>query len=688
MTPPLKVFLFGSENNGWALDQDRELTRRALQRMAVPIEFVPLAEAEVVHAVWDASLDPLRLESGAAKIVICHVCTNVFKMLGDPGSLRRRDQVDLWVTQSGEAERTAARIGMRHFYVPYAYDADIFGPSGLTAPRRDELRGQLGILPGEFVVGNFMRDTLGLNLSCPKPEKGADLFLEMVGELRRRGVPVHVLLAGPRRHWLRQRLAQREIPATFVGQAVAGDDVDINVLPLREVAALYHLLDLCLITSRHEGGPRAILEAAASRIPLVSTPVGLAQDIVHSSCLYDSVDEGIEKVEQIARRGYAPGLLDLHARTVNERHVVEATSKRFGELYDEVRRLRAHRAPASASPAPFPVQPSARPRRATGSWLRRGVAALKRKPLPGMGIRICLWHEFRKPPYGGGNQFMLALSRGLAALGAEVVNNQLDDEVDVHICNATWFDPRLVEQLAANRRCRVIHRLDGLVHLARGVADRAIDDRAYEFNQRFASATVMQSAWCLEQALALGYHPVRPIIVHNACDPAVFFPPRHPHPGPRIRLIATSWSDNSNKGSGLYKMLEQHLDWDRYEFTFVGRTQERYDQIRHLPPMGSRKLADTLRQHDVYLTASRNEACSNALIEALACGLPALYLNDGGNPEVVGLGGLPFEGAADMLPQLLRLVRFRESFRRCICIGTLQDVAMRYLELAQQVMQL
>ena len=87
-----------------------------------------------------------------------------------------------------------------------------------------------------------------------------------------------------------------------MGQAVAGDDVDINVLPLREVAALYHLLDLCLITSRHEGGPRAILEAAASRIPLVSTPVGLAQDIVHSSCLYDSVDEGIEKVEQIARR--------------------------------------------------------------------------------------------------------------------------------------------------------------------------------------------------------------------------------------------------------------------------------------------------------------------------------------------------------------------------------------------------
>ena len=686
MTPPLKVFLFGSENNGWALDQDHELTRRALQRMVIPIDWVPLEEAEVVHAVWDASLDRLRLDPGNSKTVICHVCTNAFKMLGDPGFMRRRDQVDLWVTQSGEAERAAERIGIRHFFVPYAYDADVFGPSSLAAPRREELRGQLGILPAEFVIGNFMRDTLGANLSCPKPEKGADLFLEIVWELRRRGIPVHVLLAGPRRHWLRQRLAQREIPTTFVGQAMAGDDVDINVLPLRKIASLYHLLDLCLITSRSEGGPRAILEAAASRTPLVSTPVGLAQDVVHSSCLYGSVDEGIEKVEQIARHGYAPGLLDLHARTVAERHVVEATAKRFGALYDEVRRLRATRAPSS--PSPLPAPPSARPRRAPRSWVRRCVAALKRQPLPGLGIRICLWHEFRKPPYGGGNQFMLALSKGLSALGAEVVNNQLDDEVDVHICNATWFDPRLVEKLAANRRCRVIHRLDGLVHLARGVADRAIDDRAYEFNQRFASATVMQSAWCLEQALALGYHPVRPMIVHNACDPSVFFPPQHPHPGPRIRLIATSWSDNPYKGSGFYKRLEQHLDWERFDFTFVGRTRERYDHIRHVQPMGSRKLADLLRQHDIYLTASRNEACSNALIEALACGLPALYLNDGGNPEVVGLGGLPFEGEEDMLPQLLRLARFRDSFRRCICIGTLRDVAMRYLELAQQVMHL
>ena len=37
------------------------------------------------------------------------------------------------------------------------------------------------------------------------------------------------------------------------------------------------------------------------------------------------------------------------------------------------------------------------------------------------------------------------------------------------------------------------------------------------------------------------------------------------------------------------------------------------------------QLAELLRAHDVYLAPSRDDPCSNALLEALACGLPAAY---------------------------------------------------------------
>jgi glycosyltransferase involved in cell wall biosynthesis len=47
-----------------------------------------------------------------------------------------------------------------------------------------------------------------------------------------------------------------------------------------EISQYYHVLDLYLVTSREEGGPRAVLESMASGIPLVSTLVGQAIDLV------------------------------------------------------------------------------------------------------------------------------------------------------------------------------------------------------------------------------------------------------------------------------------------------------------------------------------------------------------------------------------------------------------------------
>jgi glycosyltransferase involved in cell wall biosynthesis len=50
-----------------------------------------------------------------------------------------------------------------------------------------------------------------------------------------------------------------------------------------DIAALlpfYHALDLYLVTSRQEGGPKALLESMASGVPVVTTRVGQAMDLV------------------------------------------------------------------------------------------------------------------------------------------------------------------------------------------------------------------------------------------------------------------------------------------------------------------------------------------------------------------------------------------------------------------------
>jgi glycosyltransferase involved in cell wall biosynthesis len=48
----------------------------------------------------------------------------------------------------------------------------------------------------------------------------------------------------------------------------------------RDIVGCYHALDLYLMTSREEGGPKALLESMAAGVPLVATRTGMAEDVV------------------------------------------------------------------------------------------------------------------------------------------------------------------------------------------------------------------------------------------------------------------------------------------------------------------------------------------------------------------------------------------------------------------------
>ena len=182
---------------------------------------------------------------------------------------------------------------------------------------------------------------------------------------------------------------------------------------------------------------------------------------------------------------------------------------------------------------------------------------------------------------------------------------------------------------------------------------------------------------------------VSPVVIHNSIDGDVFHPSGRKKfdDTAKISLISTAWSDNPRKGGPFYKWLDEHLDFSRFEYTFVGRVKQEFKNIKHIVPQDSGNLAELLRQHDIYISASLHEPCSNALLEALACGLPSLYRNDGGSSELVEFGGLPFNDEDDFLPQLDRVAAHYESFQLSIYIKSMDDIVGKYLQLAQKVVQ-
>jgi glycosyltransferase involved in cell wall biosynthesis len=293
---------------------------------------------------------------------------------------------------------------------------------------------------------------------------------------------------------------------------------------------------------------------------------------------------------------------------------------------------------------------------------------------------IAVFHDFAPPPAGGGNQFLRALVGELERRGLRVERNLLSRATRACLCNSYNFDFGRLRRLA-RPGCRIVHRVDGPIGVYRG-HDDGTDRRIWELNAALADATIFQSRYSLERHRELGLEFAEPHVIHNTVDPRVFHAEgRSPFAtGGRVRLIATSWSDNPAKGADVIKWLEGRLDWTRFELTFVGRTPVAFERLRLIPPVPPLELAGILREHDVFVTASRHESCSNALLEALACGLPALYLDSGSNAEVAGKAGLGFADR-EQLPELLeRLVDEYDERRAAIALPPLEAVARAYLE--------
>jgi glycosyltransferase involved in cell wall biosynthesis len=297
-------------------------------------------------------------------------------------------------------------------------------------------------------------------------------------------------------------------------------------------------------------------------------------------------------------------------------------------------------------------------------------------------LDLALFHDFAPSPAGGGNQTLRAIVGELERRGVRVGINVVSPDTRAILFNSFNFDFDRLELLARRvPSARLVHRVGAVTSLYRGFDD-GTDARVAEINARLADATIAISHSTVDMYRSIGIDLVEPRVVYNGCDDKTFNAAgRIPFDrGRRIRVIATSWSDNPRKGGPTYRWLEDNLDWDRYELTFVGRTQERFTRATHVPPVSSHELAGLLRSHDVYVTATEHDAYSNALVEALSCGLPAIYLDSGGSGEAVKNAGFAYRERVEIPALLDRLVDEFEQRQRAIDLPTLGEVVDGYLE--------
>jgi len=126
-----------------------------------------------------------------------------------------------------------------------------------------------------YIVGSFQKDTEGKK-NEPKMSKGPDIFVNIMEDINKDHPDLLVVLSGIRRTYIIRELEKRGIKYKY-----------FEMIGLHDLNELYNCLDLYIVSSRVEGGPRAIVEAGITKTPIISTDVGIASELMPRESIYD-----------------------------------------------------------------------------------------------------------------------------------------------------------------------------------------------------------------------------------------------------------------------------------------------------------------------------------------------------------------------------------------------------------------
>ena len=192
------------------------------------------------------------------------------------------------------------------------------------------LRDKYSIDSKTIIIGSFQKDGIGWNLgNIPKSEKGPELLCDLLISLSKK-IKIFVLLSGPARGYVKDRLKK--------------NNIDFHHEYFKNTESLnnfYDVIDFYFITSKVEGGPKQLLESFATKTPVFSTRVGMANDIVIDSIngfiienklIKINIDEVVNKMKN---NKLIKSVTNNAYNQVNEFEWKKIAKKYLKEIYDQ-----------------------------------------------------------------------------------------------------------------------------------------------------------------------------------------------------------------------------------------------------------------------------------------------------------------------------------------------------------------
>jgi len=310
-------------------------------------------------------------------------------------------------------------------------------------------------------------------------------------------------------------------------------------------------------------------------------------------------------------------------------------------------------------------------------------------------MKIAIGLKLQSGPFGGGNQFGQALVRYLNQKDVEVTFDLRDKDIDIILLT----DPRSHLKSNAFGPVEILTYVNSinpnviLIHRVNECDERKgtkTVNRQLALANSIMDHTVYIGTWMVDLFKNRGFKFTdRHSVILNGADQNIFRYKSHNLDNGKIKVVTHHWGASFYKGWDIYLHFDEILDAATYkkkiEFHYIGNklTSIKTKNIILHKPCSGKKLADLLRECQIYLTASVNEPAGMHHIEGALCGLPLLYRNSGALPEYCCQYGVSFEGIDDFEFSLNKLIDSYDEYSNKMSFynRTSENMCSRYYSL-------
>lgn len=318
-------------------------------------------------------------------------------------------------------------------------------------------------------------------------------------------------------------------------------------------------------------------------------------------------------------------------------------------------------------------------------------------------LKIALGMKLKEGAFGGGNQFGWSLRRFLDSQNIEVVFDLKENDIDLILLTETrrWLESATFDAT------------DVLRYLARK-PDTLVVFRVNECDERkgvkikLLNKLIIQSAGAADRIVFVshwlqnnfGGHKKIPAeksaVALNGADAEIFNAEgyRPWNKNEPLKIVTHHWGAHWFKGFDAYLKLDELIGKKYREtlrFAFIGLVPPsvHFKNSEVVSALSGKELAQEIKKHHVYLTASINEPAGMHNIEGALCGLPLLYRQSGAMPEYCAGYGLSFTGPEDLEEKINLMKTNYENFIRVMpnYPHTADKMNRRWLEIIEETIK-